>query len=221
MMSDLSQLSDQMLTELQEHILPYWLSNTIDATNGGFYGQIDGDNNIILDASKGVILNTRILWTFSASYRQLGNAEYLEIADRAYKYLTDYFWDSEYGGLYWMLNADGTVLDSKKHAYAQAFGIYAFSEYYRASGMDASLQQAIALFKILEKQSYQTSSNAYLEAFDREWNPLLDVRLSAIDAPEERSTNTHLHILEAYTNLFRCWPNEILSIRLEDVVEVF
>jgi mannobiose 2-epimerase len=221
MMSDLSQLSDQMLAELQEHILPYWLSNTIDATNGGFYGRIDGDNNIILDASKGVILNTRILWTFSASYRQLGNAEYLEIADRAYKYLIDYFWDNEYGGLYWMLNADGTVLNSKKHAYAQAFGIYAFSEYYRASGMDDSLQQAIALFKILDKQSYQTSSNAYLEAFDREWNPLLDVRLSAIDAPEERSTNTHLHILEAYTNLFRCWPNEILSIRLEDLVEVF
>ncbi len=219
--SDFSNLSSEMLSELQHHILPYWLKNTIDSTNGGFYGQIDGDNNIISNASKGVILNTRILWTFAASYRQLGNTMYRDVADRAYKYLRDFFWDNEYKGLYWMLNADGTVLDPKKHTYAQAFGIYAFSEYYRATGNDSSLQSAIALFEVLDRKSYQESSNAYLEAFDRSWNRLSDVRLSATDAPEERSTNTHLHILEAYTNLYRCWPNEILARRLEDLVGIF
>jgi cellobiose epimerase len=219
--SDFSNLSSEMLGELQHHILPYWLKNTIDSTNGGFYGQIDGDNNIISNASKGVILNTRILWTFAASYRQLGNTEYRDVADRAFNYLNDFFWDNEYKGLYWMLNANGTVLDSKKHTYAQAFGIYAFSEYYLATGNDSSLQTAIALFEILDKESYRESSKAYLEAFDRSWNPLLDVRLSAIDAPEERSTNTHLHILEAYTNLYRCWPNSLLAVRLEELVEVF
>ena len=210
-----------MLSELQHHILPYWLKNTIDSTNGGFYGQIDGNNNIISNASKGVILNTRILWTFAASYRQLGNTEYRDVADRAFNYLMNFFYDNEYKGLYWMLNADGTVLDSKKHTYAQAFGIYALSEYYLATGNDSSLQSAIALFEILDKESYQESSKAYLEAFDRSWNPLLDVRLSAIDAPEERSTNTHLHILEAYTNLYRCWPSSLLAVRLEELVEVF
>lgn len=217
----MEQLARELLSELQNHILPYWLEKTVDEKNGGFLGQIDGNDDLIYDAPKGAILNTRILWTFSASYSALKNEEYRVAADRAYHYLNEYFWDPQHGGLYWMLNADGSVLDSKKHAYAQAFGIYAFSEYYKATGNLTSLNRAIELFRMLDKHAYNSSSMAYVEAFDQKWEPLKDVRLSEIDAPEERSTNTHLHILEAYTNLQRCWKDETLTSRLHELILVF
>jgi cellobiose epimerase len=217
----LQQLLRETLGELLREILPWWMHHMVDHQRGGFFGRIDGNQILHTEAPKSVILNTRILWTFSAACRNFPNDAYLHIATRAFHYIGEYFIDSEYGGVYWMLNCQGKPIETKKQIYAQAFAIYALADYYRLTADENAKSQAITLFECIEKYSYDAANRGYLEALARDWSNLSDVRLSDKDANEAKSMNTHLHILEAYTNLYRIWPDTLLKDRLEALIEVF
>ena len=217
----MAEMKKQALAELTGNILPYWMNRMADNDNGGFLGRIDGMNNIIPGAPKGAILNARILWTFSAAYRFLNNPLYLQTAERAWDYINGHFFDREYGGTYWLLNSDGTPRDTRKQIYSQAFFIYALSEYYLATGDKTILDKAVGLFHLIETHSFDREKNGYLEAFDRRWGYLEDLRLSEKDANEKKTMNTHLHVLEAYTNLYRAWPDTVLRAQLMNLAEIF
>jgi cellobiose epimerase len=214
-------LSETLKTELVQNILPFWMHKMSDLKNGGFYGQIDGNDHIIADAPKGGILNARILWTFSAAYNSLGDNQYLETATRAKEYIFKHFFDSRYGGTYWSLDNKGKPLDTKKQIYSQAFFIYALSEYYLATGDSSCRNEAIILFRLIEKYSFDNEQNGYFEAYNRKWKLLDDLRLSDKDANEKKTMNTHLHILEAYTNLYRIWKDDGLALQLRNLINLF
>lgn len=214
-------LKKELTKELTGNILPFWLNNAIDHVRGGFLGEIDFQGNPVPDASKGVILNARILWTFAASFNAFEEPAYLEAAHRAYDYFTDYFTDKDYGGVFWELDFEGRPVNTKKQIYAQAFAIYGLSEYYRATGRDEALKQAVALYGDIEKYSFDGEKNGYFEAFSRDWGHVDDLRLSEKDQNERKTMNTHLHILEAYTNLYSVWRDDRLKQRLLNLVELF
>lgn len=182
----------------------------VDHERGGFYGRIDGEGKLFRDAPKGVVLNARILWTFSAAYRLLGKEAYLSMARRAYDYLVKHFIDPRFGGVYWEVDCEGRVLNRKKQTYAQGFALYGFSEYHRATGCPEALERAIAFFRLIER-CRDKEKGGYLEAYAEDWSPIEDVRLSEKDENEIKTMNTHLHILEPYTNLYRIWPDEELK----------
>ena len=200
----LKTLKSEMQDVLQSNILPFWINRMTDNENGGFYGRIDGNGILHPDAEKGAILNARILWSFSAAYRVNGNPDYLEMATRAKNYIIDHFIDHEYGGVYWSLDSKGQPLDTKKQFYAIAFTIYGMSEYARATADREVLEYAIELYECIEQHALDREYNGYIEACTRDWGGIDDMRLSELDANYPKSQNTHLHILEAYTNLFRC-----------------
>ncbi|SDE27045.1 mannobiose 2-epimerase [Mucilaginibacter pineti] len=212
--------SNELKQELN-NIISYWQKDAPDNVNGGFYGKIDNENNVTKQAPKGSVLNTRILWSFSAAYNQKPNAGLLQMANRAYTYINKRFIDHEFGGVYWSVDYNGAPLDTKKQVYASAFALYALSEYYMASGIETVKQQAINLYRLLVDKSFDTERTGYLEAFTREWQPISDLRLSAKDANEKKTMNTHLHILEAYTNLYRIWPNIDLKEQITILVDNF
>ncbi len=218
------QKTETILDELEKElvrILQYWANNAVDINCGGFYGEIDAANRPVAKASKGLVLNARILWTFSAAYNYLKNPEYLKLAGRAYQYLTRHFLDNRDGGLYWSVNYKGEALDCRKQIYGQGFGVYAFSEYFKASGDDDSLSLAVNLYEAIEAHSHDRKRGGYMEAFSRDWSSLKDVRLSGKDANYPKSMNTHLHILEAYANLFAVWPDPILKDNLKALIRIF
>ena len=206
---------------LMGNILPFWLEKTIDRENGGFYGRIDGHGVLHKEAEKGAILNARILWTFSAAYRVLRKPEYLEAATRAKDYVIAHFYDKEFGGTYWSLDYLGQPKDTKKQFYAIGFMIYGLSEYARATGDKEALDYAIRLFDTIESHSFDRENNGNIEACTRERGEIADMRLSDFDANYPKSQNTHLHIIEPYTNLFRVWKDERLERALRNLINIF
>lgn len=210
----------QLESELKENILGFWLKHSLDDRHGGFLGEVKRHLEVVDNASKSAVLNTRLLWTFSTAYRVYQDKQYLEAAERAFHYLNDRFIDQTYGGIYWMLNADGTPSERHKQIYAQAFAIYAFAEYYRATQNELALSQANALFDLLEKYSKDSIYGGYYEAKAEDWSETTNYSLSGKDLNEAKSMNTHLHILEAYTNLYRISPSIKLAERVEQLIVI-
>ena len=223
---------------LETNILRFWQEQMVDYRQGGFYGRIDGYNVLHPDAEKGAVLNARILWTFAAAARVLNNTPYRILAARAYDYLMQWFMDREQGGVYWSLNADGTPLDTKKQTYAIAFAIYGLAEYVRLTNNQEALNAAIRLFEDLEAHAYKWDNekmskckNGYVEALTRNWQPIADMRLSEKDENGVFTMNTHLHVLEAYTNLYRVLKNvqrddvqgtkERITKQLRTLIDIF
>ena len=212
-------LKNKAKTELI-NILDYWLKNTIDKENGGFIGEINHQNVINNNSEKGAVLNARILWSFSAAYAVEKNPEYLKTAKRAFQYIKDYFFDNEFGGIFWSLQADGKPKDTKNQIYAIAFVIYGLSEFYKIFKNEDALELAQSLFYKIELYSKDYKNKGYLEAFTRDWQEIEDLRLSEKDANEKKTMNTHLHIVEAYSNLYLIWPNPKLKDSIKEILEV-
>lgn len=217
----LKRMGADALEELTRNIMPYWIKNMPDRQGEGFHGRIDGSDNVIADAPRGAILNARILWSFSSAFIRVRDPLYLEMATRARDYIFSHFFDDEYGGTYWSLNHTGEPLETKKQIYSQAFFIYALSAYHQATGDRESLDRAIGLFRLIERHSFDRERDGYFEAFTREWGELADLRLSEKDANEKKTMNTHLHLLEAYTSLFKIWPDAGLRRQLSGLVRIF
>lgn len=216
----LQNLCNELHNELTGNIYHYWLENTIDRKNGGFIGQITVDNKRILEANKGLVMNARILWTFSAAFSHFQQDEYLMMAQRAYKYLMENFFDQKRGGYYWMLNYKGKPIDKKKQMYGQAFVIYALVEYFDATKDNGALDEAIQVFNLIEEFSYDPENLGYFDALSANWKKMADTRLSEKDANAPKTMNTHLHILEAYTRLYQVWQDDHLKNQLITLVHL-
>lgn len=206
---------------LEDNILKFWIDWMQDDVNGGFYGRIDGHGVLHPEADKGCVLNARILWSFAAAYRVLGKKEYLEIALRAKKYILEHFIDDEQGGVFWSVDYAGHPQDTKKQSYAIGFVIYGMSELYRAAGDEEALQCAVSLFEVLERHAFDKVNIGYVEALTCDWQPIDDMRLSDKDENGSRTMNTHLHILEPYTNLYRVWKEPHLERQLRSLIDIF
>lgn len=220
MKTELERYKSEVEREL-ENILAYWMRYAVDDVQGGFVGRIDHNGTVHREAPKGSVLNSRILWSFSAAYNLTTKKEYRLMAERAFHSITDFFLDKEYGGVYWTVDHKGWPLDSKKQIYALSFAIYGLSEYYLASEDEKAKAVSIQLYQDIIAHSYDKEYGGYIEALTREWKEIPDLRLSAKDANERKSMNTHLHVLEGFANLYRIWPDEGLKEKIRELVELF
>lgn len=204
--------------ELTEHIIPFW-DSLEDKEYGGFYGFMDNDLKLDKGAVKGVILHSRILWFYSNCYLTLKNEKCLEKAKGCYEFMKKYCVDHENGGVFWAVNADGSVADDMKHTYCQAFFIYALASYYDASGDKEALDLAMDMFRTVEEKC--TDEVAYLEAMSRTWALVENDALSENGLMADKTMNTTLHLLEAYTELYRVHKDEKVLERLKFQTRIF
>ncbi|KAB8125606.1 N-acylglucosamine 2-epimerase [Gracilibacillus oryzae] len=212
------QITNEIQQHLENKILPFWM-RLKDDEYGGYYGVVDHDLTIHKEADKGGIATARFLWTFSSAYRVTQNKKYLEYAHHLYKFLRDKLYDETNKGIYWLVDYKGEPIDTRKHVYAQSFAIYALSEYYRVTNSNEALELALEIYHLIEEKGYNTSNSAYMEEFDCFWNPVKNEMLSENGVTADITMNTHIHVLEAYTNLYKAHPSEELKQRLIDLLE--
>lgn len=210
-----AQLRKEIVDNVREGVLPFWMDYAV-APDGGFYGTVWRNGTPVSDAPRGGVLNARILWSFSAAFRTFADPSYLERANSSQRYFIDTFIDKVNGGVYWLVNPDGGVLNASKYTYAMTYAIYGLAEHYLATGNEESLRTAFSLYRTLEEKGRDPRYDGYVEAFTEDWR-LLDKYDN--DAP--KTMNAHLHVLEAYTLLYRCRKDDGLRKRLEFCVDLF
>ena len=217
MIKELSGFKEEIRSELENHIIPFW-NGLCDYEKGGFYGYMSSDLELDKNAEKGVILHSRILWFYSNCYLTLKREDCLEKAKHCFEFLKNYCVDRDRGGVYWLMNADGTVSDSMKHTYCQAFFIYAMASYYDASKDKEALDLAMSVFETVETKC--VDDVAYLEAQSKEFELVENDALSENGLMADKTMNTVLHLIEAYTELYRVTPDKRVLERLKFQLEL-
>ncbi|MBC8096469.1 MAG: AGE family epimerase/isomerase, partial [Akkermansiaceae bacterium] len=192
-----------------------------DHEQGGWMAWLSNDLKPDRSQPQGLIVHARILWAFSAAYHERPEPVYREMADRAFAYLMTRFRDPQHGGAFWRLDDRGQPLEDIKKTYGQAFCIYALAEYHRAFGSVEALEQARKFFELIEAHAHDPARSGYYEVCSRDWSTVLDAPLSDKDLNEKKSMNSHLHVLEAYTNLFRVWKDSRVEHRLRELISLF
>ncbi|MBD2700644.1 AGE family epimerase/isomerase [Spirosoma sp. BT702] len=217
---DLAQFQAELRQEHKD-ILAYWQRYAPDKEHGGFYGRVDYQNQPDNKADKGIVLNARILWTFSAALRHTHHEEYRPTADQVFQYIRKYFIDPLYGGVYWSVDATGQPKYPLKHLYGQAFALYGLSEYALATHSAPALALAKEQFQNMVKHAFDPKKGGYVEALARDWSPATDYIISKYDNQESKTMNTHLHILEAFTSLYRVWPDKSVAEQIRGMLDMF
>jgi mannobiose 2-epimerase len=192
-----------------------------DSSTYGFFGRADWADKIYPDAERGGVVNSRIFWTYSSAFRVLKDTAYLRMAELAKNYIVSHFIDTVFGGTYRSVNSKGEPADVRKQIYIESFFIYAFSEYARATGDTSSLRYARNIYELVEKYAYDTVNSGYYEVFTRDWKRSRDRLIGEKSDLDEKTMNTHLHLLESYTSLYRVWPDEKLEMKLRNLISIF
>jgi mannobiose 2-epimerase len=217
-----SLLSYQSEVEVEmSSILDWWMEHMLNKETGFFYGEISGANIPDGNAPIGLVLQSRILWTFSAAYNHTQNKVYLNFAHTAYKQLITQFYDKQYGGMFWSVQPNGIPVSTKKQAYGIAFSMYGLSAYYEATKDQAALDKAAELYRCLEMHFYDSVYGGYIECLGNDFSVIEDVRLSDKDQNAIKSMNTHLHVIEAYAKLYTVLPSEALKQSVAQLLVIF
>lgn len=203
------------------HILPFWTGPAVDRQGGGFHGWLSHEGKPDPAQPRGLVLNTRLLWTFAAAHEMRPDAEFHALADRALAWVRNRFWDSEFGGGYWHLDAAGRVRDESKQMYGQAFGVYALAQYHLSFGAPEVLARARHWYGLVERHAHDDEHGGYGEAYTRDWSRPAVSRVGGHELGAAKSMNTHLHVLEAWTTLYRAWPDAGLRQRMEELLRLF
>lgn len=207
--------------EVREAILPFWMNRAKDEKHGGFLGELDYRGQPNPGAPKGGVLNARILWTFAHAYLQYGDDAYRNAAERSFTDFVTHFWDPVQGGTYWSVTAEAAPLDTRKLVYGQSFSLYGLVEYYRAFREKDALAKARELFDLIIRHARDTAYGGFLEGYTADWKPLEAEAAMEISSGAAKSMNTHLHLMEAFTNLYRVDPSAEVRTALEECLQLF
>jgi mannose/cellobiose epimerase-like protein (N-acyl-D-glucosamine 2-epimerase family) len=209
--------------QLRQKIMPYWYDTAQDRDRGGYLlaDRLDGRGQA---KEKQLVTQSRMVWGFShAHILGLSDHErkYLQAAKQGYEFLIKHFRDSRRGGYYWSTDLAGNVLNDRKIVYGNAFVIYALVEYHRASRDPEPLELALELYYSLQKDAHDPNHAGWIEHFHADWRPILAPHPQApVEVPGLKSANTHLHLMEAFAELYLVTKHPMVKLSLIEALEI-
>ncbi|MFN3190060.1 MAG: AGE family epimerase/isomerase [Aureliella sp.] len=204
---------------LETSLVDFYLPHCVDPIHGGYLEKLD-EAGQFASGEKFLTLQARQLWFFSLLAKEgIQRDPALKAAKSGHDFLMAHFHDKEEGGFFTKTTGDGTPSDRRKHVYPNAFVIYSLVEYHRASGNADALAQATELFNVLEEHCHDKRFGGYQEFFYADWSPILDPKESGyVGAINTKTYNSHLHLLEAFTELYEATHNPLVGQRLSELI---
>ncbi|MGI5174341.1 AGE family epimerase/isomerase [Treponema sp. OMZ 840] len=218
-MKTAAEYRDDLSNILCNKIIPFWLERAVDTTYGGYLTSFNETGELFGSLEKNIVTQSRMVWGFSNLIpfaREKDKTNMKKAASQGARFLIDCFWDTEFGGFYWLLNRDTTVKDPAKLTYGQSFAIYALSEYYLMSKDTQALEYAKKGFDCLQKYATDTLHGGYFENIERDWS----LSPSGNYAGDRKSLDIHMHLLEAYTTLYAATGEHIHARKLREVYDL-
>jgi mannobiose 2-epimerase len=208
---------------LLNNILPFWMEQSIDREHGGYRLNHSRDGVWGGPVPKALVVQARMLWFFSRIARSgFGGHSHLEAARHGFRFLDERMWDPEHGGYFWEVSSPGNVATKPdKHLYAQAFALFALSEYAIASGEEDPLHRASKLFELLDDRAHDPDCGGYFEWHSRDWRRPPEALYGLLGVPGSvKLMNTHLHLLEGIDRYAALSGNVRARERLEELIDI-
>lgn len=215
--SQAKELRNEIVSYLNNGILPFWISRTVDKQYGGFITHFDEFGNDSGEDEKSLIAQSRSVFTYSSAHRAgYGDGKLLEMARQGVDFLINKMWDIEHGGFYWTVNRKGEVLIDEKIVYGHSFAIYSLSEYTLATGDPRGKEYAEKVFDLLQKYAVDTHFGGYWEMFHRNW----DLKGAGSAGGDRKTLDAHMHLMEAFTTLYECTGQQVHRRKLLEIIEL-
>ena len=226
-------LADDIEITLQRDVIGVWFPRAVDHDNGGFYSNFTRDWKRAPSEGKFSVFQGRMTWVAAQFVRRRPalKDQFLPVVEHGLKYLSEVMWDKQYGGFFWGLDDRGQIAQrytDGKHLYGMSFCLYGATAAYQATLNPQALELAKAAFLWMDKNAHDSRNGGYFEWLTREGKVVPEKAGSARveEVPVAgfpfgyKSMNTHIHLLESFTQLFQVWKNDTLRQRLNELLAI-
>ncbi|MEQ9567306.1 MAG: AGE family epimerase/isomerase, partial [Pseudomonadales bacterium] len=210
----------QVIENEMKAMLEAWYPRVIDEEHGGYISSFSHDWEMTGSQEKMIVTQARHLWSLSkivAMYPD--NPDYPEYASHGFEFLKNHMWDDQYGGFFQMVTREGEPMrdtyfgeNYAKTLYGNSFAIYGLAAHYGATGNQGSLDLAKQAFNWLEEHSHDKEHGGYFQPLQRDGTATRD------GFPKDY--NSGIHILEALTELYAVWPDDLVRERLDETFHI-
>jgi mannobiose 2-epimerase len=219
---------NSMSNSLENELLKVWYPRCVDSVNGGFLADFSYDWTPDGTQEKMIVTQTRHLWSTSRAFLFFDDSLYFRIAQHGFNYIKEKMWDKEFGGFYMFRNTKGEAINDlsgdEKTAYGNAFAIYALSDYYLISYDTSALQLAVETFRWLENHSYDMIHSGYFDNMLRDGSLYSEENSSLkgieLKRKQWKDYNSTIHLLEAFSELYKIWPDSLLHSRTIELIHL-
>ncbi len=216
-------IADQMEYSIHHELLNKWYPRCVDKEYGGFLSTFTYDFQQAPQQDKFIVTQARHIWsTARAAELYPDQPMYKAAARHGFLFLRDVMWDKEYGGFYTLVDRKGNVKQTpmgEKISYGIAFGIYGLAAYYECSGDTGALNLARKAFLWLDAHAHDPVYKGYFQHLERDGTPVKRTASMPITAETGyKDQNSSIHLLEAFTQLYKVWPDPLMRERLQEML---
>ncbi len=204
-------------TYLTEKLLPFWIERSPDPAYGGFLTYFDRHGQLTGETTKTFLMQIRMLYTMSSAHRAgYGGGQCAELARMGADFILDHYWDTQHEGWFWIADRQGHPTVTSKIGYGHCFAMYAFSEYFLATGDTRGLDAAERTYAAICQHMADTRHGGYFEIMQADWQPERPGKYGG----DRKSLDVHMHMMEALTTLYEATGSPTHRRRLLETIDL-